>query len=129
MSEGESLFEVLTTEQLILVLSKEEEKLSGELKKLEAFHKAAWEEYGSELCSVEMLGKENAIAKKISRIKAMKEIILSRNLNGKMLKQVLADIDDLLSKADEMQASLNKDKEAVNKEKSLFIDLLGIVSK
>jgi len=129
MSESKRIFEVLTTAQLLEVLLKEEEKLSGELKELRKFHKAAWEEYGSELCSTEMSRNENTIAQKILRIKKMKEIVSSRKLNGQMLKQILSDLDDLLKKADEMQISLKKDIEALNEEKTLFTGLLEIVSK
>lgn len=129
MAENKSLFEILTSEQIIAVLSKEEDKLSGELTELRKFHQAAWLEYGSELCSGEMLGKESAIAKKILGIQKMKEIVSSRKLNGKMLKEILIDIDRLIARADELQASLNKDKEALNEEKSLFTRMMEVVSK
>lgn len=129
MAETERLLEVLTTEQLLEVLLKDEEKLSGELKELRAFHKAAWEEYGSELCAEEMFRKESAIANKISKIKIMKEIVSSRKLNGKMLKEILIDIDRLIARADELRASLNKYKEALNEEKSLFTSMMEAVSK
>lgn len=129
MSGGEGLFEALTTEQLLEIFSRDEEKLSGELKELREFHSAAWREYGSELCGEEMFRKESAIVKKISKIKIMKETVSSRKLNGKMLKEILIDIDRLIARADELRASLNKDKEALNEEKSLFTSMMEIVSK
>lgn len=129
MSENKGLFESLTTEQLLEVFSKEEEKFSAELTELRKFHKAAWEEYGSELCAEEMFRKESAVTKKILGIQKMKEIVSSRKLNGKMLKIILTDLDGLMARADELRASLNKDKEALNEEKDLFASMMEIVSK
>lgn len=129
MDKDNGLFEVLTTEQLLEVLSKDEEKLSGELKELRKFHEAAWEEYGSELCAEEMFREEGAVAKKILRIQKIKEVVSSRKLNGQMLKQILSDLDTLIARTEEMQASFAKDKEALSEEKTLFTGLLDIVSK
>ena len=129
MTKEKDLFEVLTAEQILEILSRDEERLSGELRELRKFHSAAWAEYGSELCSGEMQRNEGAVANKISKIRKMKEIVLSRKLNGQMVKIILADLGGLIVRAEELREFLNKDKEALAAEKDLFTDLLDIVNK
>jgi hypothetical protein len=44
-------------------------KLEQELKEMKDYHKSLWETYGSELCSNDMLAKEQALEKQINKLK------------------------------------------------------------
>ena len=50
-----------TKEDIIAVLRQKEAELAEELRKMREFHKAAWEQYGSELCAGEMTEKERKL--------------------------------------------------------------------
>lgn len=50
--------------------------LRGELKSIESFHSAAWAEYGSELCSGEMIANESKIRMEINL--TLRDIIFLR---------------------------------------------------
>ena len=54
-----------TKEEIIVLLRQKEAELAEELRKMEEFHKAAWEQYGSELCAGEMLDNERKVVKNI----------------------------------------------------------------
>jgi len=49
------------------------EELEQELQELKENNKAAWDMYGSELCSGEMCAKEDTLKKKIEKLKVLKK--------------------------------------------------------
>ncbi len=68
-------------ENKIKELEKEIGKLRFQLKSTESFNRSAWEEYGSELCSGEMIANENAIRDDIAEVKD-KIVLLERFVGG-----------------------------------------------
>lgn len=55
-------------EEIIAALTKEKDRLENELRKMREFHHAAWQEYGSELCSGEMSRDEKRLADRVVRL-------------------------------------------------------------
>lgn len=70
-------------ENKILELRKDEQRLMGELSSKEAFHSAAWSEYGSELCGGEMMRDEKNIRLKIDEV-VSKITLLRQFIDGKL---------------------------------------------
>ena len=68
-------------ENKIKELEKEEQILKRELRGKESFHRAAWAEYGSELCSGEMLKDEHEMELKIEEV-SRKITLLCRFIGG-----------------------------------------------
>lgn len=62
-------------------LEKEEQRLERELRGKESFHRAAWAEYGSELCSGEMLKDEQEIELEMGEV-GKKITLLCRFIGG-----------------------------------------------
>lgn len=70
-------------ENKVKELEKEEQRLERELRGKESFHRAAWAEYGSELCSGEMLADEDAIRDDIAEV-GRKISLLKKFVGGKL---------------------------------------------
>lgn len=70
-------------------LEKEVEKLRGELRSMEDFHRSAWAEYGSELCAGEMNSKEISLGKTIKEAEANIQL-LKRYLEHHLISRMAA---------------------------------------
>jgi len=113
-------------ENKIKELEKEVSALERELRDKESFHRAAWAEYGSELCTGEMLAEENKIQIEIIRIR--RDIILLRNfIKGDLdiseedyLQGECSRHNQEIARLNELKSSINARLEVIRAVKNLL---------
>ena len=89
-----------TKEEIIVLLRQKEAELAEELRKMEEFHKAAWEQYGSELCAGEMLDNERKVVKNIERNKKLLDYFNRRSVDDLEIRFFLETIRESDAKAE-----------------------------
>src|SRR3989338_7948964 len=116
------LTETRKTKILIKIgeLKKEKTELEQKLKEEKDFNIAAWNQYGSELCSASMVAKEAAIAKKIADI-AEKIHILEQYLIGAFSASERTQLFKLMVATDEAIKELEAKRLKLQESSSKFV--------